>query len=453
MKKNILSFASMIAMCFIGSCTYLDQPNSVEEDIIEKKESYVISPEEALSNLETLLSDMFPATKLGLSDYNVDELSVYGGVATKSGSAQLPDTTVYILNFADSAGFAVMAAQSCMTTPVMCVTESGSLTVSDLEEAFQIIEDDSLNISVGEDFVPVLLATSILNQMSNPVPDTGGGGEGDGNGGNGDGNIPTIDQPVGGGGDPFAPSTFSYRVKKKIGPLLETKWTQSSPFNDFRSDEAPAGCVAIAVGQILAYNEYGSAGGRSFDWDLLKTVNHYSSYNPVTGEYSHGSQAAQEAVSDFIEFVGNHDNCRIRYNQNGSWAVADGAKRTFNNFQYKSVEKYLGFGDEEVEQVTAMINKRLPVFIVAVRGLESAHAWVVDGLMTRQKIHDQTGIITLTENFYHINWGWEGDSDGYFDQGVFDTSKRREIEQPLDPGTSVMIESYGWLFRTVTYSL
>lgn len=29
---------------------------------------------------------------------------------------------------------------------------------------------------------------------------------------------------------------------------------------------------------------------------------------------------------------------------------------------------------------------------------------------------------------FHINWGWKGSGDGYFMQGVFDTSKRQENE-------------------------
>ena len=59
-----------------------------------------------------------------------------------------------------------------------------------------------------------------------------------------------------------------------------------------------------------------------------------------------------------------------------------------------------------------------------------------------------------TQHLYHINWGWAGDCDGYFHQGVFDTAQCVEIDDTTDPGTSDMNGcSYGWLFRSVVYSL
>lgn len=72
----------------------------------------------------------------------------------------------------------------------------------------------------------------------------------------------------------------------------------------------------------------------------------------------------------------------------------------------------------------------------------NGHAWIVDG----------TWVIDMTVNYYdigedynnpgyqlvssnrtknkyfHINWGWGGNSNGYFLLGIFDTSKADEYD-------------------------
>jgi hypothetical protein len=56
----------------------------------------------------------------------------------------------------------------------------------------------------------------------------------------------------------------------EYGPLLKTKWHQQSPFNNFRTDDAPAGCMAISCGQIMAYHRhpiYMAATGHYYTWD------------------------------------------------------------------------------------------------------------------------------------------------------------------------------------------
>lgn len=68
-------------------------------------------------------------------------------------------------------------------------------------------------------------------------------------------------------------------VSKNVDCKLETIWNQGSPFNDlcpkvgwFKREKAPAGCVPIAVGQIVAYHEYPNliCNGVKIDYSLLK---------------------------------------------------------------------------------------------------------------------------------------------------------------------------------------
>lgn len=434
MKKLLLS--SSAALLLILSCSRTDMhetPDTITGDALPNT-SQVIPPDEALGNLADLMGELYGGTKA--ASLSTKDLQVFGGVMTKSGNVTLPDTAVYVLNFPDSTGYAVMAAQRRMRTPVFCVTESGSLSVDELHQALTFLEQeytpgdgtddaDSAFVSVGEKFVPMLLAASAVNQWI--ISDT------------------VTAFPYDG---PFVKIDYIYRTVTKIGPLLETKWHQHSPFNDFRSDGAPAGCEAVATAQILAYNEYGNPGGRVFDWDLMKTV------CPAGPDYtSDGKPGAKKAVSEFMQFVGSRSNCNIKYSKKkGSSGYADGAKRTLRNFGYGNVRKYYGFEKADKNRVISMLTNRYPVYTDGSKGLKNGHAWVIDGLYVRDKVKLSTGE-TSRQNLFHINWGWNGQSDGYYSQGVFDATKCISTENGVDENPGTQTYRYTWNYRTITYSL
>ena len=459
MKLN-LSFAvtALAALLTAVSCSVDERvPIPPDEDL---SVSTVISPDEALASLDALLVDIYGHTKSGAPSYDPESLSVFGGAVTKSSEGALPDTSVYIVNFTDESGFAVLAAQRAMSTPVFCVTEAGTLTSEDLYQALQRLDEASESTSArsskDSEFVSMMLAASIVNQMSENGDPSGP-----------DGNEPDTDDEDtsdenGDDGDPFGSGGggggVSYETAWKVGPLLETKWTQWSPFNDFREDidKAPAGCVPIAVGQILAYNEYGTAGGRSFDWDMLKSIYHYSDL------YADISDAAQKHASDFMQFLGLKENCNVTYDPDGSGAYADGAKRTFKNFGYSGVSKRYGFESGDVEKVLEQLEKQLPVYVDgcgksyndnAKKYENSGHAWVIDGVIVKHYVRPATGQVLDAKNIFHINWGWKGDCDGYYDEGVFDTTDRSNIENGFDSGSSLQKAYYTWNYRVVLYNL
>ena len=74
----------------------------------------------------------------------------------------------------------------------------------------------------------------------------------------------------------------------------------------------------------------------------------------------------------------------------------------------------------------------------------------IDGLFVRDVSDEITGS-SFTDNMFHINWGWRGLSDGYYDQGVFDSSQRIERDTTIDVNTGTNPGVYTWDFRTVTY--
>ena len=66
---------------------------------------------------------------------------------------------------------------------------------------------------------------------------------------------------------------------------------------------------------------------------------------------------------------------------------------------------------------------------------------------TKSKLKEQ-------QNMFHCNWGWNGTSDGYFIQGIFDTSERiAEDENDTAPSDNFQPGNYVWHYRPITYSL
>lgn len=388
------------------------------------------------------MRDVYSDTKSDFLQYDLTDLSVFGGVVTKSGNIHLPDTAVYILNFDNGRGFAVMAAQKKMSTPIFCVTETGTLTQEDMWQAVMNFENnDELSVEkseIGVDIVPLILAASIVNQMSDnggsePHPDNPDPDDHD-----------TPDENDGEEGSIY-PGKSRWETVKKIGPLLETKWHQETPFNDFlgiNSGKA-AGCAAIATGQILVSNRYGSSDGRYFDWNLLRSVCHFSK------PYYSGSKEAMKAASDFMEFVGSYKNCRIAYGQTSTGNI-QGAQRTLRNFGYKNVIIHTGFQNADVKRVKTNLEKARPIYM---RGetSEAGHAWVIDGFIERDRV--LSGEVLESKSYFHINWGWRGVGDGYYEQGVFDTAERAELDDIDSGAVSNPNYNFNVAYRTLTYSL
>lgn len=94
--------------------------------------------------------------------------------------------------------------------------------------------------------------------------------------------------------------------------------------------------------------------------------------------------------------------------------------------------------------VYLMLENEKPLVFVGYRlnnkGLEAAHAWVVDGCLYQKQItkiyNPNRELINQYEeyrDYVHCNWGWGGDCDGYYETSVFDLNNGAVIP---DEGTS-----------------
>lgn len=188
---------------------------------------------------------------------------------------------------------------------------------------------------------------------------------------------------------------------------------------------APTGCAATAVAQIMYHYGYSyTYNGFYYDWNLMKY-------------YASGADMIYQLFVD----LGSSENLAMRYGEKESSASAENVPRTFRNFGYSSGGTLQDYNTDKL--LTELIMYWRPVYvrgdaiktqhkvlgIVMSNSYSGGHAWVVDAMLQRRREvmvyingkYDRT--YTDSEILVHCNWGWNGDFNGYYYGGVFDTNK------------------------------
>lgn len=142
-------------------------------------------------------------------------------------------------------------------------------------------------------------------------------------------------------------------VSKNVDCKLETIWNQGSPFNDlcpkvgwFKREKAPAGCVPIAVGQIVAYHEYPNliCNGVKIDYSLLKAVRNIHDVD--------NSEDSLGIAKNYIRFLSSRNACDVYYGKifgiSFGFALPSKAKSTFDLLGYNNVNLKWGYNENTV---------------------------------------------------------------------------------------------------------
>lgn len=214
-------------------------------------------------------------------------------------------------------------------------------------------------------------------------------------------------------------------AKRAITPILHNiSWGQGEPWNDKCPGKYPVGCVATAISQIMRFYQWPDKGvgsythsenGRthrvnfetSYDWENmpgilpLKPNTYYESY-----EYT---PKQKEALSTFCYHVGVASN--MVYGAKGSGTRSAYVVRALReNFRYdRSTVRLVTRNTTTQEEWNNLIYNELshnrPVYYAGA-GSGGGHAFICDG-------YDGEGR-------FHINWGWNGMSDNYFNLNILD---------------------------------
>lgn len=212
-------------------------------------------------------------------------------------------------------------------------------------------------------------------------------------------------------------STCATSIYQK-GPLMTTTWGQGSTYNDLlpalcvpsntnSTNKYLTGCVATSMAQVLKYYSKPS------QFNYRQMPNNIGT--PQT-------QALMLAAGLSV---------RMTYGCGASGAnsgnIPDGFR---NNFGYSSASYVVNNYNSNVIFNHILINK--PVILTGGRkknGLSwnyytEGHAWVADGaLFIHLRQPDASGnCLDYGFRFLHMNWGWDYNFDGWFNENNFNPS-------------------------------
>ena len=206
--------------------------------------------------------------------------------------------------------------------------------------------------------------------------------------------------------------------KTAIAPMMKTKWNQDAPYNlltpKLNGESTLTGCAATAAAQVLKYRAYPAkgTGTASYNWTSGgKTLSFDYSANPfdyalMLDEYDASATAAQNnAVATLML------GCGVAFKMDYTTSFSGATDMEV----CQGLTEYLGF-DKSMkllyrdfytaarwnDMVYDDLKANGPMLYYGFSPL-GGHAFVVDGYEGRDG-----------NDYYHLNWGWAGLSDGYF---------------------------------------
>ena len=257
--------------------------------------------------------------------------------------------------------------------------------------------------------------------------------------------------------DPTRPFLYEiedvYDTIVHVDPMIEVRWGQSpAPYNTYCPlvgvTRTLAGCTPIAVAQTMTHFEHpkslfwnleGTATTIPLNWSEIKKHKGNISLN-IAAECS-DNQASHEAIGKLVRKLGYIMNSQ--YGVNGTSTYFDQVRPALQSFGYTvseiqsfpSSKKFDGRGVWLVSGGSEHHGRH--TFIVDGRTyLKHYHReYYADPMTIPPTIIDVFNEYTKYYDFLHINWGWDGLSNGYFYYGTFNTSKAYNLDYPSSAGT------------------
>lgn len=209
-------------------------------------------------------------------------------------------------------------------------------------------------------------------------------------------------------------NSFATAIRPLLGAIA---WDQGKPYNILcpmiEGEQALTGCVATAMAQVMRYHQWPVSGTGSRGYKLPQVTDSlsvdfsratYDWANMKDTYYGNSTKTQDSAVATLMYHCGI--SVGMDYTPWGSSAISmkiPGA--LVANFGYD--ENCQGYSRnfyteaEWISMLKADLNDSLPVLYGGGKLYAEGHQFVCDG-------YD-------TDNLFHFNWGWGGNSNGYFE--------------------------------------
>ena len=214
------------------------------------------------------------------------------------------------------------------------------------------------------------------------------------------------------------PSTGVHRVMSQarvpVEPLIKNFWGHMSPYSKFNpkvnDTTCVVGCATVALSELMGFHKYPensiAVSGYTtptrqcvlddlpvvaFDWANMRNVYKKVSYSSTEGS----------AVGWLMRYVGQ--SLKSDYNATATSANSQLIPSVLRKYGYHSSDywdsKWMSLNEWE-DLLYEQVSKGLPVMMVGSSTNKSGHVFLCDG-------YDK-------DDYFHIDWGWEGSCKGYF---------------------------------------
>ena len=212
-----------------------------------------------------------------------------------------------------------------------------------------------------------------------------------------------------------------------IIPILgEVEWGQDEPYNNLcptaGGERSVTGCVATAISQIMYAHKYPTKGtgsktytteshGLQLNVNFGATTYDWGNMLPYYKNNYNSTQA--NAVATLMYHVGVAAD--MDYAPDGSGAISSAALANMGTyFGYdkgiQTLPKDYMKEEEILNAIVADLEIGHPVYVSGATKNKEGHAFVCDGIKS--------------DGYLHINWGWDGVSNGYFALSALDPDQQ-----------------------------
>lgn len=246
-------------------------------------------------------------------------------------------------------------------------------------------------------------------------------------------------------GQPLKEVERSAKYKDAVGELLTCRWGQDTPYNDQcpyyteggQKKNFVTGCVATAMAQVLYYHKYptqgkgkvtyrfapgngipaqtltANFGETTYDWDHMRDT------------YTEGNYTTEEANAVATIMYQCGVAVQMGYTKDGSGAYSDKACKALRKYfgckeWNEHYYRYYFNSKEWMNIIYRELNDNCPI-IYCGQSKSGGHCFVLDGYRE--------------DGYVHVNWGWNGQSNGYFDINSLQGYSAQQTMLPVRPAT------------------
>ena len=197
-----------------------------------------------------------------------------------------------------------------------------------------------------------------------------------------------------------------------VAPLLSTTWNQDWPYNSLCPADAEgpgghvlAGCVATAMAQVMKRWNHPIVGNGTHSYESIDYGMQNANFGATSYNWANMPNNVEYENNDVATLL---YHCGIAVNMDYSpYASGAGGPATrdalVNYFRYHDAAQWMMASDYPADTWVSMLRADLdlerPICYLG-QNFWEGHAFVLDGYQGT--------------DYFHFNWGWSGDYDGFF---------------------------------------